>query len=47
MSHRMADEDLTTDMEKLRFRLRERARVFAASEIAPLDDLHTHERPSE
>ena len=43
----MADEDLTTDMEKLRFRLRERARVFAASEIAPLDDLHTHERTSE
>ena len=43
----MTDEDLTTDMERLRFRLRERARAFAASEIAPLDDLHTHERPSE
>lgn len=43
----MTDEDLTTDMETLRFRLRERARAFAASEIALLDDLHTHERPSE
>ena len=43
----MTDEDLKTDMEALRFRLRERARAFAASEIAPFDDLHTHERPSE
>ena len=43
----MMDEDSTTDMKTLRFRLRERARAFAASEIAPLDDLHTHEQPPE
>ena len=33
----MTDEDLTTDMETLRFRLRERARAFAASRAKPKD----------
>lgn len=43
----MMDENSTADMDTLRFQLRERARAFAAREIAPLDDLHTHERPPE
>lgn len=43
----MTDEHSTTDIETLRFRLRERARAFAASEIAPFEDLHEHDLPPE
>ena len=43
----MTDEQPTTNIETLRFRLRERAKAFAQSEIATLSDLHEQEKPPE
>ncbi|MED5574301.1 MAG: acyl-CoA dehydrogenase family protein, partial [Pseudomonadota bacterium] len=47
MSHCMTDEQPTANIETLRFRLRERAKAFAQSEIATLTDLHEQEKPPE
>ena len=47
MSHCMTDEQSTINIETLRFRLRERAKAFAQSEIATLSDLHEQEKPPE
>lgn len=41
----MNGDQSMTDLETLRARLRERARAFAASEIAPVADLHEMARP--
>ena len=42
----MTDERSTTDIETLRYHLRERAKAFALNEIAPIADLHKQEKPS-
>ena len=45
MSPCMTDERSTTDIETLRYHLRERAKAFALNEIAPIADLHKQEKP--